>query len=415
MVPSAPPIALTAIETGRGGKMNHVLHRITTAMLMSVVSMFFLNACQSIPKLPALPTPITTPLPTIKAIETENIERLGEITRLVVKEAGPLAGLAFTPGASSLLAVYAQEGVLRDWRLADGTLQRTLDVRPIEFGAVSFDAARKLLATGAGVNWESHKLDDKYLGIRIWDVTTGKLIARYDETYHPTSGLLTRNLVPSLVLTPDGTWVLMVIASASDVLAGLKQISQIGVTTGQPGDAFVNFGRQREEDDFDVVAFDAAGEFFAAADEMGQVSIFKFRPPKHPLGDRLRQAVIESPRRLGPKPLALAFDAQRRWLAGVRGNELIVWDLQSFGYPRQIATQVGDKSGATASLAFHPNSNLLAVGTSHGWQIWDVKEKKLVARGGESPVFAVTFSPDGRLFVWGDFSGIVHLWGVSSK
>jgi WD40 repeat protein len=34
---------------------------------------------------------------------------------------------------------------------------------------------------------------------------------------------------------------------------------------------------------------------------------------------------------------------------------------------------------------------------------------------GTGQVYAVTFSPDGRLFAWGDANGVVHLWGVPEK
>ncbi|MEK7784038.1 MAG: WD40 repeat domain-containing protein, partial [Chloroflexota bacterium] len=37
---------------------------------------------------------------------------------------------------------------------------------------------------------------------------------------------------------------------------------------------------------------------------------------------------------------------------------------------------------------------------------------ELVASGTDVEVYAVAFSPDGRLFAWGDASGVVHVWGV---
>ena len=48
----------------------------------------------------------------------------------------------------------------------------------------------------------------------------------------------------------------------------MKTIFIIGVSPNDVvGDGYVNFNRQPEEDDFDVLAFDLQGEFFAAADE----------------------------------------------------------------------------------------------------------------------------------------------------
>jgi WD40 repeat protein len=213
-------------------------------------------------------------------------------------------------------------------------------------------------------------------------------------------------------MSPDGDWVLMISTSADRSLEGFKSFSTYGMAGDQGSEGYINLVRKREEDDFDVIAFDVQGEFFAAADEAGKVAVFPFRPPKYP---RQAQAILEKPGPLGPRPLALAFDPRRRWLAGVRGDELIVWNLQSLRYERQLEASVGHIAGLTASLAFDPSGELLGVGTANGWQMWNVKEKQLVTQGTDVRVYAVGFSPDGRLFAWGDANGVVHLWGIPAK
>lgn len=261
---------------------------------------------------------------------------------------------------------------MRTWRMEDPILERTLELGPAGPGAVSFDAASERVAVGAGEGWEEHTLEDEYLGFRVWDVATGTLIRRSLERYHVPSGLLTRTLVPAIRLSPDGRWVVVVIASADKHLTGLKELPQVNVATGALSGLVVYYPRKREEDDFDVVAFDAEGKFIAAADEMGQVATFRFEPPEplvNPPDYPLRQAVVEKARNLGVRPLALAFDPSRHFLAGVRGNALVVWDLQSAQFKKHWESQLGELAGPSAALAFNASGSLLAVGYREGWQL----------------------------------------------
>jgi len=343
-------------------------------------------------------------------VTAESVTNLAEVLRLTSDDTGPIASLMFTPDVQTLLAVYAHEGKLRHWKLTDGTMTTTLEVYPVGLGGAAFDASGTMLVTSAGAEWEEHVRDDEYLGWQVWNVQNGEVIKQGGKYY---DSFLTRSLIPDILLKRDGSWALMIRISPAEDQINLKSFFIDGVMIDQTGDGYYDFSRKPEQDDFDVIAFDAQSEFFAAADEAGKVAIYAFRPPDYP---RLPEAVIEKPgKELGPRPLALAFDPKRRWLAGVRGIDLIVWDLRSFGYQRQIEATVGDIAGITASLAFDPSGTLLGVGTANGWQIWDVNEKKLVAEGTGVEVYAVAFSPDGRLFAWGDLSGVVHVWGIPDK
>ncbi len=83
--------------------------------------------------------------------------------------------MTFTPDMQALLAAYDQEGVLRHWRLQDDALDLTLDIYPVNLGAISFDGTGSKIATAGGWERELHKLDDD-LGSRVWNTQTGKLI-----------------------------------------------------------------------------------------------------------------------------------------------------------------------------------------------------------------------------------------------
>jgi WD40 repeat protein len=374
-------------------------------ILFSLLCLAF-SACSNIPAAGEAPMPVVTPALTIQAITVKNAARLTEVSLLATDDAGPVAALAFAPDMQTLLVAYGSEGKLRHWQLADGGLLRTLDVCPVGLGGAAFDSAGTLLATSAGAEWEAHRFDDEYLGWQVWDVRTGSIVEQFGKTY---DSALTRTLNPDILLSPDGHWVLRIRTSADKSLDGFSSLSIWGLVTEQTSGVYINFDRRPEEDDFDVLAFDVQGEFFAAADESGKVAVFSFRPPQYP---KQAQAVIEEPSDLGSRPLALAFDSRRRWLAGIRSTELIVWDLQSPWYERRLEASLGDVVGLTASLAFDPSGTLLGVGSANGWQIWNIEDKQLVAQGTDVEVYAVMFSPDGCLFAWGGANGLVHLWGI---
>jgi len=382
---------------------------------LSLLSLW-LSACSgnAIPLAPETPTPAVTPVLAGQVITAEHVVNLTELTKLSTEGAGPVTALMFTPDVQTLWVVYAREGALRQWGLSDGALLLTLNVYPVGLGGAAFDRTGTLLATGAGAEWEAHISDYDYWGWDVWDISRGQIakqMDRYDPSVplHRQLGILSDDIL----LSPDGRWVLEISVGADERVWQYKSFFTYGLATKQVGVIYHNAGREPEEDDFDVIAFDALGEFFAAADEAGKVAIYPFQPPEYP---KVAQAIIEKPgKELGPRPLALAFDPRRRWLAGVRGTELVVWDLQSSKSKRQLEASVGESAGLTAGLAFDPSGNLLGVGTANGWQLWDVNEKQLIAEGTGVEVYAVTFSPDGRLFAWGDSSGAVHIWGVADQ
>jgi WD40 repeat protein len=384
-------------------------HYIKIAWLIPLS--FWLIACGTnrIPLVKEPPTPSVMPIHNDQVIVPENTTSLAEVTQLSTDGAGPVAAMIFTPDMQTLLAVYAHEGVLRHWRLQDDVLVHVFDTYPVELGATAFDATGSKLATAAGWAWKLHKSDIDYIGSRVWETQTGTLILRNVQQHIPPGTLDGISIVIDVALSPDGKWLLTSEASADEYVTFFKHFFQVEVATGRLGTHLVDFSRQPEEDDFDVITFDFQGEFFVAAGESGEVDIFRFQAPEYPAKP---YETIEEPGQLGDRPLALAFDQQRRWLARVRGNALTVWDLQSNRFKRQLEAGTGETIGPTASLAFNPSGTLLGVGTANGWQIWDLEKQELLVEDTDTEVYAITFSPDGRLFAWGDASGVVHIWGI---
>ena len=356
--------------------------------------------------------PATTPVFDTAPLSRENAAGLSELGQVEHGAGDTLAAVEFTPDGQEMLTVGVRSGTLKRWRLEKGrmVLRQTMGVGPVGLGAVSFDRDRKQIAVGAaGVDWERHRFGVDRLGHRVWDATTGDLI--YEQATEPDiyGGCCFASRV---LLTPDAVWTLEITAVTGDAPLGMKNLFCYSHALQQVCDGYVNLDRQAEEDDYDVIALDAAGELLAAADQSGKVIIFPFHPPAYPEPKSIGNRILQPAGDIGATPLALAFDPRRRWLARVRGAEVIVWDLQAEGYPRHLQASAGDKAGKVAAISFSPDGELMAVGAVTGWQIWDVAGRRKLMEETDTPVYALAFSPDGRTLAVGGASGVVHLWGV---
>ncbi len=106
------------------------------------------------------------------------------------------------------------------------------------------------------------------------------------------------------------------------------------------------------------------------------------------------------------------LDPTRRYLAVVYDDSVVLWDLQVKLQKMRLDKPI-DYS-PWSQIAFNPDGSLLAIGRQDQWQIWSVEDQKLLATHPEG-AYAVTFSPDGRLFIWGDTEGVIHVLGVTDN
>lgn len=320
------------------------------------------------------------------AMTSGNVKKIKEFADLRSEGSGPVVALAFTPDGQHLLAAYQSDHMLRRWQVNTGDLQATWQMSVAEPSLISFDASTRLVASRSR---DGHD-------VSVWNTETGEII----------SELKPSDEVSAVALSPDGRTVFVGMTGSY----GLYEVA-----AGKPN-AFVILSTEPDGARVTslVSTFDSTGEWLVIAQDYEWMTLQAVEHDGASFGLSFLwgPAVIEGWQTA--KPLAVALDPTRRWLAAVIGSSLQMWDTSIFPVPfGRTRWNIG--TGESASLDFSPDGKLLALGTEENWQVWSVPRfKRLVSQTGYS-VYALAFSPDGRLLAWGDQDGVVHLWGVESK
>ncbi len=363
-----------------------------------LLMIFLLAACQTRQALAPRPTSILTSVLSSVYLTSDNTGGIVELAALSRKSVDPVTALSFTADGQELLAFHSNEGILRHWRVRDGALLSTMVISPTG-AATAFDGQGKYLAIAEGKLARATNIWDAiaFKGARLWDTNSGKMIF----TTQPVSMSIGLPDI-AVALDSDGKWL---------IEGGSGGIGGWDIVKGKADVSIANGGIIGEDPIFSLVtavSTDAVGEWFVYATYKGEVTIERRDAFTLPEG-RIWEAQIQD----GGIPLALGFNAARTRLAAITTKSLVVWDLQALLQGTEVLRQSLPKT-SLARLTFSPDGTLLVVSTDNGWQIWSVADGKLLLEN-TAPTYAVAFSLDGRLFAWGDTSGVVHIWGVPSR
>jgi WD40 repeat protein len=160
----------------------------------------------------------------------------------------------------------------------------------------------------------------------------------------------------------------------------------------------------------DSVTLDIKGSYIAVVFEQGNIQVYQLTGEPN-FGLSKRSELGERTIKGNETTRALGFDDTRSWLANLRDGDLSIWDLR-FGRNKLYLSMPVSRGKL---LAFDPLGKFLLVGTENTIQILDIHSKKLLEEYETPGISSLMFSPDGRMIIWGDKHGVIHLWGALQK
>jgi WD40 repeat protein len=309
--------------------------------------------------------------------------------------------LAFS-GRGEVLASAGQttKSALRLWNVAKAS-------RPRAFGP-PLPSSQRGIAFSIATSPDGRILaDGSYRGtVRLWNITRPSHPSFLHLMETGSSGL-----VLSVALSPRDH---VLASGSSDGAIGLWNITHPSRPQHLTSPLSVNSA-------VNSVAFDPDGNLLASGSNDGIVRLWDTADASRPrLIERLVPA-NQIPGNLGASPVtAVAFSPNGQTLAIADGGTITLWSLASSDHPRMLTPlKISSGAGLTA-LAYSPDSDLLATGSSDGAiSLWNVTDPDHPVQLGSplttsdiTAVNSVAFGPDGHTLASDSTDRAVRLWSL---
>ena len=277
---------------------------------------------------------------------------------------GPVMGLSVLPESGEVVSVSFDNSV----GLWEGRTPRWFEGHAAAVVAVAALEDGRLVSGG----------DD--FTLIVWDRETG------EGTRHVGH----KGKVAALDVSPDGAW----IASAS-------WDGSIGIWPVAGGPARFLTGHDAAVSD---VAFSSDGALLYSSSADGSLQEWRWQEVDAPPRELLNQGFGINKIVLGPQDAWLAYgavDGATRVINSASGQQIADFTLER----RPVLSMA--YHAATAQLAAGDGQGYIMVIDTNAWQI--ARDFQAMARG---PVWALDFSPDGRMIYAGGLSEVVYGWPV---
>ncbi len=362
-----------------------------------------LSSCQSsLERQETTVFPLLTPAPLVEVkpvltrqqITPANVVAIKELRLFSTNDPHPIADLRFVKENQEILAANAFSGWVQGWGVARGSVTHRVNIGPTSVLGTEFSPDGKWVAVVAGVAKSANEahLTSPIKGTSVLSASTGEVVWQEEASENPWA-------LSYSELAWSGNNLLLASVNSSG-------FNVIETTSWKPIKNVVWI-----EEDFNkkdppslvAISFDISGKWIIIGDTAGTV-----------FAHSLMEFGIQSFPQEAPDPaLRVSIGPTNRYIATIGTMRITVWDTLNAKkwFSDGIHIQSTHPYTPAADLAFSPDGKLLAVGTKTMWQIWSVEEGKLLKEYPQGS-YALTFSPDDRLFAWGDLEGNVHIWGV---
>jgi len=312
---------------------------------------------------------------------TAGPSRAGGAVRTLTGHNQRVTSVAFCPDGR-LLASGSRDVTVRLWEVATGREVRSMsghgagnDVTGVAFSPDGLRLASVSMTRGVSGP-----------RIIIWDVATGRqvlAVARF-----------LAGDVLCVAFSPDGQLLAAGLDGAGTIIVGARSGQEIWSSQHPKPGAAPPF---EVSTIVHAVAFSPDGRLVAAAATAGS-ALFEVASGR---AWRLLPGSVGS----------VTFSPDGRLLAGGGDGRVTLWEVAS-GRQVRVFTDI---VGGVRSVAFSPEGQLLAAGSTNGTiRLWEVASGRGVTTPArhQDRVSSLAFSPDGHLLASGSFDKTVKLWRV---
>jgi WD40 repeat protein/tRNA A-37 threonylcarbamoyl transferase component Bud32 len=308
-----------------------------------------------------------TKLATITAVSVEK-EEVGEV-RLFNGHTTCVTGVVFLNDGRRFVSCGDSDQTIRVWDVATGKELARFGNDDVTFDCLALcPDQRHLLSGGQVTNWNG--------SVSLWDLETGKELARFGGF----------GRVGGLAVSPDGQWALAGTMDQTFRLLDLKDRKAVH--------RFVCTDRVQD------VAIRSDGRLAASASWDGTVRLW----------DLEKRTEIACLRRHTGQVTGVAFSPDGSLLlTGGADKTVRFWDVQR----RKQLNSVQNHLEGVRRVAFSPDGRrALSAGLDCTVRLWDVNTGKELHcfTGHRSGVVCVAFSPDGRFALSGGGDCTIRLW-----
>jgi WD40 repeat protein len=285
---------------------------------------------------------------------------------------------AFLPDGKRVVSAGCDK-VLRLWNAETGRELSRFEGHSDSILAVAVSPdGRMALSGGGGLRFPNHGKPGKDFAVRLWDLTSRRLIRRFVGHTH---------IVWCVAFSPDGRFAL---TGSMDHSMRLWNVANGNEVRRFPHNAWVM-----------GVCFSPDGRWGLSSTENGDVVLWNLETGRDSNHFKGHAGAVES----------VAFSPDGRHAltgGGGDGDGVRLWDVRSGKEVRQL-----DKDG-TLTIAFSPDGRRALTGHGHCTiKLWDVETGKELNRYGGfgGNVQCVAFSPDGRTALAVRHLNLaIHLW-----